>query len=228
MDPATEMLKSKVIRPSLYNTSKWFPYRLQWAPDGMLYTTLSRKLIAIEPETLEYKVLVEDFMNNMSVGVDGSIYYALGSKLYQIAVPETDATLKSITVDGELLPGFSPGQTNYTISSAHRMNIEAESSEEGAHVEIVTNENSTSIKVTATDGKSELEYKIDWEKPEYAMDIKTIFINKQGETINQLSPNDMITAEIEVTNTKNKDQDIIVVMELLNENNEVVDVTYCI
>ena len=226
MDPVTkEIVKSKVIRPSLYNSSKWFPYRLQWAPDGMLYTTLSRKLIAIDPETLEYKVLVEDFMNNMSLGVDGSIYYALGSKLYQIAVPETDATLKSITADGKVLPGFSPGRTNYTISSAHKMDIEAKTSEEGAQVEIVTSENSTLIKVTATDGISELEYKIDWEKPEYAMDIKTIFTNKIGEVINQLLPNDMITAEIEVTNTKNKNQDIIVMMELLNEKNEVVDVT---
>ena len=227
MDPDTkEIVKSKVIRPSLYNSSKWFPYRLQWAPDGMLYTTLSRKLIAIEPETLEYKVLVEDFMNNMSVGVDGSIYYALGSNLYQIAVPETDATLKSIMVDGEPLSDFSPGRTNYTIISANKLNIEAEASEPGAQVEIVTSENSTFIKVTATDGKSELEYEIDWEKLAYAMDVKTIFTNKKGQVINQLTPNDMITAEIEVTNSKNKNQDIIVVMELLNEKNEVVDVKY--
>ena len=133
-------------------------------------------------------------------------------------------------MDGEILSDFSPGQTNYTLASAHKLNIEAEASEPGAQVEIVTSENSTFIKVTATDGKSELEYKIDWEiepeKPEYAMDVKTIFTNKKGEVINQLSPNDTITAEIEVTNTKNKNQDIIVVMELLNEKNEVVDVTH--
>ncbi|MFJ7935646.1 hypothetical protein [Sporosarcina sp. NPDC096371] len=163
MNPKTkEIVKSKVIRPSLYNSSKWFPYRLQWAPDGMLYTTLSRKLIAIDPDTLAYQVLVEDFMNNMSLGVDGSIYYALGSELYQIAVPETDATLTSITADGELLPGFSPGMTNYTIYSTEKMNIEAEVNVQGAQVDIVEAETSTSIKVTAADGKSVLAYTINW------------------------------------------------------------------
>lgn len=122
MDPETkEIVKSKVIRPSLYNSSKWFPYRLQWAPDGMLYTTLSRKLIAIDPETLAYQVIVEDFMNNMTIGEDGSIFYALGSELFQIAIPETDATLKSIKVDGKLLTGFSPGMMKYTISSAQKI-----------------------------------------------------------------------------------------------------------
>ncbi len=231
MDPETkEIVKSKVIRPSLYNSSKWFPYRLQWAPDGMLYTTLSRKLIAIDPDTLAYKVLVEDFMNNMSLGVDGGIYYALGNKLHKIAVPETDATVKSIKVDGKLLTDFSPGLMDYKLSSTNRATVEAEANEPGAQIVIVESETSTSIQVTATDGKSVREYKIDWEVgpvvPEYAMDVKTTFTNKKGATINQLSPNDTITAEIEVANTKNMNQDIIVVMELLDGNDKVKNTVY--
>ncbi|WP_186668410.1 S-layer homology domain-containing protein [Sporosarcina sp. BP05] len=215
MDPVTkEIVKSKVIRPSLYNSSKWFPYRLQWAPDGMLYTTLSRKLIAIDPETLAYQVLVEDFMNNMSLGVDGSIYYALGSNLHKIAIPETDATLSSITADGKLLSDFSPGLTKYTISSTHKMMLVAEANVAGAQIDIVDSEDSTTIKVTATDGKSMLEYKIDWkieiEKPEYGSTGggdtttptpvepgKVVVVVDEKDVANQV--NDSKTKNVEVT-----------------------------
>ncbi|MEH7388072.1 WD40 repeat domain-containing protein, partial [Bacillus sp. JJ1521] len=163
MDPETyEVVDSKVIRPSLYNSSKWFPYRLQWGPDGMLYTTLSRSLIAIDPETLDYKVLVEDFMNSMTVGVDGSIYYAIGSELHKIGVPETDATLKSITIDGEALEGFQPGATRYTLYTNQTENIVAEATQAGTTVEIVHSTDKTEIKVTGTDGKSTLTYTILW------------------------------------------------------------------
>ncbi|MBS4208178.1 hypothetical protein [Bacillus sp. FJAT-50079] len=166
MDPETmEVVKSKLIRPSLYNSSKWFPYRLQWAPDGMLYTTLSRSLIAIDPDTLAHKIIVDDFMNNMTIGVDGSIYYALGNELYQIAVPETDATLKNITINGQPLSQFSPGVTNYRISDDPTNNLTVEASQSGAQVEILPLDSAnkrTVINVTATDEKSTLQYTIHW------------------------------------------------------------------
>lgn len=163
MDPETyEVVDSKVIRPSLYNSSKWFPYRLEWGPDGMLYTTLSRKLIVIDPETLDYKVLVDDFMNSMTVGVDGSIYYALGSELYKIPVPETDATLTTISIDGKTIEGFQPGKLNYTINTAPTENIVVETGQQGANVEFVHGTEKTEIIVTGTDGVSKLRYIISW------------------------------------------------------------------
>lgn len=164
MNPDTmEVIKSKLIRPSLYNSSKWFPYRLQWGPDGMLYTTLSRSLIAIDPETLAHKVIIDDFINNMTIGIDGSIYYALGKELYRIAVPETDATLKSISINGKPIASFSPGITHYSISSSPTKNVTIEATQAGAQTEIVTlDDQTTAINVTATDGKSSLQYQIHW------------------------------------------------------------------
>ena len=75
------VVKSKMIQPSLYNSSKWFPYRLHFAPDGLIYSTVSRKLVAIDPETLDHKIVVDKFMNNMTIGLDGTIYYALKNEL---------------------------------------------------------------------------------------------------------------------------------------------------
>jgi len=225
MNPETkEVVKSKMIRPSLYNTSKWFPYRLEWAPDGMLYTTLSRKLIAIHPETLAYKVLVEDFMNNMTLGVDGSIYYALGNELHQIKVPETDATVKSIAVDGAIIPAFSAGTTKYTLSSDQKDKLQVVANQPGADIDLIDGEGTTTIIVTGTDGKSVKEYTIYWKKP-FAMDVKTIFVNKKGQEISRMNRSEMINAEIEVTNKKPFNQDILVMMELLNEKGQVVDVS---
>ncbi|OCA81457.1 hypothetical protein A8F94_21485 [Bacillus sp. FJAT-27225] len=163
MNPETyEVVDSKVIRPSLYNSSKWFPYRLKWGPDGMLYTTLSRSLIVIDPKTLDYKVLVEDFMNSMTVGVDGSIYYALGSELYKIPVPETDATLRSININGKEIEDFHPGKLNYTMNAAPTENIVVELSQLGANIELVHGSENTKIIVTGTDGISTLTYTITW------------------------------------------------------------------
>ncbi|MGI2294753.1 S-layer homology domain-containing protein [Paenibacillus sp. GXUN7292] len=168
MDVSTmEIVKSKVIRPSTYNTSKWMPYHLRWAPDGMLYTTLSRKIIAIEPETLKYKVIVDNFLNSMTIGIDGSIYYApdAGVSLSKIAIPQTDATLSSITVDGETMTGFSPGILNYELKTLGPVVIEASSVQEGSTVSIDDRreaEGVIRIHVTAPDGKSSLKYQINW------------------------------------------------------------------
>ncbi|SDN56785.1 PQQ-like domain-containing protein [Psychrobacillus sp. OK028] len=224
MNPDTkEIVKSKVIRPSLYNSSKWLPYRLQWAPDGMLYTTLSRKLIAIDPETLAHKVLVEDFMNNMTVGANGSIYYALGSELHEIAIPETDATLSTIKVDGEILTNFTPGLQKYTVSAKDKTSLVAEASQPGAQVNIIDGDEISIIQVSATDGKSVKEYRVHWvNKPEYAVDITATFVGKKNNIIEKLLPNEKITANVEVFNKQNKNQDILMLLELLNEEGNVV------
>ncbi|KKK39897.1 hypothetical protein WQ57_01060 [Mesobacillus campisalis] len=165
LNPETyEVVDSKLIRPSLYNSSKWFPYRLKWGPDGMLYTTLARSLIVIDPKTMDHKVLVEDFMNSMTVGVDGSIYYALGSELHKIPVSETDATLQSITIDGKGMEGFQHGKLNYTMDAVQTENIAAELSQPGAKVEIVHSTGKTVIITTGSDGISTLTYTITWLK----------------------------------------------------------------
>lgn len=168
MDPATKkVVKSKLIRPSTYNTSKWMPFHLRWAPDGMLYTTLSRKLIAIDPETLQYKVIDDRFMNSMTIGIDGTIYYApeAGTNMSKIPVPETDATLADLKVNGRSVTGFSPGVLEYYVNPSNKGKVEVKTSQAGADVEIKNIQDRgqvTVIRVTGTDGKSQLSYKIHW------------------------------------------------------------------
>lgn len=58
-------------------------------------------------------MLVDQAMLNMTLGADGSIYYALGKDLYRIAVPDTDATLRELRLNDEPLAGFAPGITEY-------------------------------------------------------------------------------------------------------------------
>ncbi|CAM3384840.1 S-layer homology domain-containing protein [Marinicrinis lubricantis] len=167
MDVETkQIVKSKMISPSMYNSSKWLPYELEWAPDGTLYTTLSRKVIAIDPETMQHKVVVDEFVNSMTLGIDGSIYYApnAGASLSRIAVPETDATLSKLTVDGQLLEGFSSGVLNYTASLSDMAVFEAVPTQPNAVVTIEdlrAAENKVIIHVTGTDGKSKLDYTVE-------------------------------------------------------------------
>lgn len=167
MDVASkEVVKSKMIRPSLYNSSKWKPYHLRWSPDGMLYTTLSRQLTVIDPETLQYKVIDGTFTNDMTIGLDGTIYYApdAGTALVKIPVPETDATLQAVTIDGEPLAAFTTGVTSYVQKLTTESVIEATPTQQGATVavEVVKASEKTWIKVTGADGKSRLDYTLYW------------------------------------------------------------------
>ena len=158
------IVKSKMIEPSKYNSSKWFPYRLQFAPDGMIYTTIGRKLVAVDPESLDHKVLVDEFMNNMTLGFDGSIYYAKKSELYKIEVSETDATLKDIQLDGVSIEGFSSGTLNYTLhvdmDQGSALKIEAFATQSGATVTVDTVGNVSTIRVVGEDGVSTLTYTV--------------------------------------------------------------------
>ena len=75
-------------------------------------------------------------------------------------VPSNDATLKSLTVDaGELTPSFSPGTTNYSVSTdAATINISAGANHSAATVsgtgaqQLNVGTNTFEIKVTAEDG----------------------------------------------------------------------------
>ncbi|RIX49346.1 hypothetical protein D3P08_22595 [Paenibacillus nanensis] len=163
------IVKSKMLFPSLYNTSKWLNYEIEWAPDGMMYTTLSRKLIALDPETLKFKVIDDRFTNEMTLGIDGSIYYAPEAKtyLYRIAVPETDATLAALTVDGREVAGFSPGILNYEAALTSGSAVTATAAQDGTTVDVTrAQDGRVLVNVTAADGKSKLVYTISPKKDE--------------------------------------------------------------
>ena len=164
-----EIVKSKLIYPSLYNTSKWKAYDLRWSPDGMIYTTLSRKILVIDPETLQYKVIESGFVNDMTLGMDGSIYYApeAGTTIARIAVPETDATLSAIYLDEVLLKDFSPGKLTYHVAVEEVKTVKATTTQSKAIATVIQEGSFTQptvIQVVGSDGKSKLEYTIHWEK----------------------------------------------------------------
>ena len=160
-----EIVKSKMIFPSIYNTSKWNNYRLIWSLDGMIYTTLGRKIMVIDPETLQYKMIVDCSISQMVLGVDGSIYYApaSGRRLSRIAIPETDATLSGIYLNGILLEGFSPGTLQYHVPLQEGVQITATTTQVEASATVILPNSPNEpvvIQVIGADGKSKLEYKI--------------------------------------------------------------------
>jgi outer membrane protein assembly factor BamB len=85
MDPDTfKIVKSRIIYPTVFATSRFRPFYLRWGRDGRLYTTLGRKLTVVCPETLHAEQLAEETVNVMALGDDGSIYYAVGTGLFRL------------------------------------------------------------------------------------------------------------------------------------------------
>jgi outer membrane protein assembly factor BamB len=84
IDPQTlQVERARTIHPSNWKLSHyWRPVYLRWASDGRLFTTLGRKLTVIDPETLEAEVWDETSL--MTIGLDGYIYYAKGSRLFRL------------------------------------------------------------------------------------------------------------------------------------------------
>lgn len=81
-EPSTmALVKARLIYPSLYQFSKWRPCFLRWGADGLLYTTLDRKLIVIDPATLEHRAVDEHPHGLIAIGPDGHLYYAEGASL---------------------------------------------------------------------------------------------------------------------------------------------------
>lgn len=157
-----EIVKSKMIQPSKYNSSKWLPYRIQWGPDGMMYTTTSRQLTVIDPVTLQYKVLESEFVNNMTVNIDGTIFYSLGTDLYQIRVPETNATIASIKLDGQAIENYSPGTLSYQVNvdAIEKVDVELSVAAGTYTVENDKDNKVITITVVASDKKSTLVYTV--------------------------------------------------------------------
>ncbi|GAB2720942.1 hypothetical protein ACFQWB_09865 [Paenibacillus thermoaerophilus] len=82
MEPdGLRVVKSKTICPSEYKYSHIRPYFLRWGPQGLLVTTLARKLIVIDPQTLDHAIWDETPLALMTVGADGRVYYNAGSHL---------------------------------------------------------------------------------------------------------------------------------------------------
>lgn len=81
------VVKSKMIAPSEYKYSKWRPIFLRWGPDGNLYTTLARRLIVVQPDTLEHVQLGDEVVGNFVLDGAGRLYFPRGHELWRVPIP---------------------------------------------------------------------------------------------------------------------------------------------
>ncbi|WP_226675814.1 FIMAH domain-containing protein [Rossellomorea aquimaris] len=107
MDPdSKEIVKQKEFYTGVHRGSQWRPFFLRWDDQGMLYTTVARKLTVIDPETMMSKQIIGDTVNLMDIDQEGNIYYAAGADLMKLPVPVKDVELsveKNTLVQGDTM-----------------------------------------------------------------------------------------------------------------------------
>jgi hypothetical protein len=99
MDPATKAIVKSTLFKNGATGSTWRPFNMKWGDDGLLYTTIGRYLVVFDPETLQYKQLVNGYVSLFTLADDGSIYYSTtnDSYLVHLPVPLKEATLAAGT-----------------------------------------------------------------------------------------------------------------------------------
>lgn len=113
MNPDTlEVVKSKQLYPGATQNSGFRPYYIRWDKDGLMYTTVGKKLTVVDTKTMNYKTLVKDTVNLMTIGQDGSVYYGAGTKLMKLPVPLAEVKL-------------SLSQENVYLGGEFNLNIDA-------------------------------------------------------------------------------------------------------
>ncbi|WP_010274634.1 NHL repeat-containing protein [Paenibacillus senegalensis] len=81
MDPGSlEAVKWKRLYPAAKPGSRWRPYYLFWDREGRLWTTAGRHISRVDPDTMEHEQVVAG-ADVMTLGQDGTVYYASGSQL---------------------------------------------------------------------------------------------------------------------------------------------------
>jgi WD40 repeat protein len=94
MDPdSKEIIKQKEFYTGVHRGSQWRPFFMRWDEEGVLYTTVGRKLTVIDPETMMSKQLIGNTVNLMDIDKEGNIYYADGADLMKLPVSLEGAEL---------------------------------------------------------------------------------------------------------------------------------------
>jgi hypothetical protein len=123
LNPDTlEVVKSKVLTSMNYDSdSAWRPFYLRWGADGLLYTTIGRKVTVFNTVNMGYTIL-NGYAGLATLGNDGNIYYASGSKLMMLPINRQDGNAeyaKGVAVNAandaiDMLPGY------YNITLANK------------------------------------------------------------------------------------------------------------
>ena len=136
MNPDTyEIVKQKeVIATDWVFGHYWVPVKLRWDPEGILYTTLGSRIVAIDPSTMAHTVIPGTQTNLMVLGPDGNLYYNTASMLKKITVSKEqppvykdvevslvnggfEATGESGSIPGWERFGFVAGAAEYAVTT---------------------------------------------------------------------------------------------------------------
>ncbi|MEL3970881.1 hypothetical protein AAEO50_01200 [Rossellomorea oryzaecorticis] len=123
MDPdSKEIIKQKEFYTGVHRGSQWRPFFVRWDEEGMLYTTIGRKLTVIDPETMMSKQLIGDTVNLMDIDDEGNIYYAKGADLMKLPVSLQGADLTA--EDSSLLQGETAKlDLKVTLTNGHEVDL---------------------------------------------------------------------------------------------------------
>ncbi len=87
LNPDTlEVVKYISLYPGATHNNGFRPFYLRWGQDGLMYTNVNKKLIALDTETMEYKSLIDESVNLFVLDNEGSIYYGSGTKLKKLPI----------------------------------------------------------------------------------------------------------------------------------------------
>ncbi len=90
LDPETFEVKKYVATVPGATDMSFRPYRLRWGDDGLLYTTAGWKISVIDPETMEYKRILDNGVQIMTLDHNGNIWYARGEPVFHIDINQYD------------------------------------------------------------------------------------------------------------------------------------------
>lgn len=241
MEPDTKAIVKSRIMNTGARASTWRPFFMRWGEDGLLYTTIGRELYAFDPDTLANNKLVNDYVHMMTLGPDGSIYYASGSKLMKMPVRMREARLiapartmkagETLDLNIELLlvngqAGNSDGTTiQYSVSDptiAEVRNGKLIGLRSGI-VSLSATVKQDSIQVETN--TIEIEVAVD-EVPGFEFSILDMtFTDWSNNPVTHLQPNTMIRGQVKVKNDTNVAREAILIVALYNNEGEMVNVS---
>ncbi|MFC3771550.1 carbohydrate binding domain-containing protein [Paenibacillus sp. GCM10012303] len=238
MNPGTkEIIKSRVMNTGA-RASTWRPFFLRWGTeDGLLYTTLGRELYVFDPQTLASRKLVSDPVHLMTLGPDGSIYYASGAKLMKLPVRMNGASLTasaSRLVIGESLDlnvGLSlvNGKTGsaggaavqYTVSDPQVAEIR-DGKLYGLRKGVVT-VSATVVQDTVQLSTNAVQIQVDWASEFSIAGIS--FTDWNDNPVAGLKPGEIVQARVTVRNHTDQAKEAVLIVALYDKSGRMVNVS---
>jgi len=237
MNPDTKEIISSRIMNTGARASTWRPFFMRWGDDGILYTTLGRELYAFDPATLASVKLVNDYVHLMTLGPDGSIYYASGAKLMKIPVRMNGASLTASGTEvavGEALDlNVRLSLTNGKIGNADGTLIQYTLSDpavaevrDGKLYGLRKGNVTVTAKVaqdTAHAETNSIQVSVNPASVFHIAEMK--FTDWNNNVITELQPNSIVQARVSVSNNRDTAQEAVLIVALYDNLGQMVNVS---